>query len=158
MSNIKERILEILSRHIIVKDSAIGTTLVGNRRDVAPDSLSLTRPEAVAAMYEASLQAGAKILTANTFLSDPLLLKSCGIDESCDRVVEASMRIAREAIERSGKEAFVAGPIGPSTRNITLATDLTEDELRDSFQFEDEFGNPIEDEEIEIYDDGSDDF
>ena len=134
MSNIKERILEILSRHIIVKDSAIGTTLVGNRRDVAPDTVSLTNPEAVAAMYDASLNAGAKILTANTFLSDPLMLKSCGVEESCDKIVEASMRIAREAIERSGKEAFIAGSIGPSTRNITLAIDLTEEELRASYR------------------------
>lgn len=134
MSNIKEQILELLDRHIIVKDSAIGTTLVGNRRDVAPDTLSLTNPEAVAAMYDASLKAGAKIITANTFLSDPLMLKSCGVEESCDTVVEASMRIAREACERSGKRAFVAGSIGPSTRNITLATDLTEDELRESYR------------------------
>ena len=134
MSNIKERILELLDRHIIVKDSAVGTTLVGNRRDVAPDTVSLTNPESVAAMYDAPLKAGAKILTANTFLSDPLMLKSCGVEESCDRIVEASIRIAREAIERSGKEAFIAGSIGPSTRNITLATDLTEDELRASYR------------------------
>ena len=74
------RILELLDRHIIVKDSAVGTTLVGNRRDVAPDSLSLSNPEAVATMYDASLKAGAKILTAYTFLSDPLKLKSCGVE------------------------------------------------------------------------------
>ena len=134
MSNIKERILELLDRHIIIKDSAVGTTLVGNRRDVAPDSLSISTPQAVAAMYDASLKAGAKILTANTFLSDPLMLKSCGVEESCDKIVEASIRIAREAIERSGKEVFIAGSIGPSTRNITLATDLTEDELRESYR------------------------
>ena len=134
MSNIKERIQEILERHIIVADSAIGTTLVGSRRDVAPDTVSLTNPEAVAAMYDASLKAGAKIITANTFLSDPLMLKSCGVEESCDTIVEASLRIARQAIERSEKEAFIAGSIGPSTRNITLATDLTEDELCDSYR------------------------
>ena len=134
MSNIRERIQEILERHIIIKDSAVGTTLVGNRRDVAPDTLSLTNPEAVAAMYDASLKAGAKILTAHTFLSDPLMLKSCGVEESCDKIVEASMRLAREAIERSEKEAFIAGSIGPSTRNITLATDLTEEELRESYR------------------------
>lgn len=134
MSTIKQRILELLDRHIIVKDSAVGTTLVGNRRDVAPESLSLRGPEAVVAMYEASLKAGAKILTSNTFLSDPLMLKECGIEESCDTIVEASMRLVREAIERSGKEAFVAGSIGPSTRNISLAIDLTEEELRSSYR------------------------
>lgn len=134
MSTIRERFAELLQRHIIVKDAAIGTTLVGNRRDVAPDSLSLSDPEKVMAMYEASIKAGATIITSNTFLSDPLMLKSCGVEQSCEEVVEASLRIAHEARERSGKELFIAGSIGPSTRNITLAIDLTEDELRASYR------------------------
>ena len=134
MSTIRERFAELLQRHIIVKDAAIGTTLVGNRRDVAPDCLSLSDPEKVMAMYEASIKAGATILTSNTFLSDPLMLKSCGVEQSCEEVVSASLRIAHEARERSGKELFIAGSIGPSTRNITLAIDLTEDELRASYR------------------------
>jgi 5-methyltetrahydrofolate--homocysteine methyltransferase len=40
----------------------------------------------------------------------------------------------KEARERCGKEVFLAGSIGPSTRNITLAIDLTEDELRASYR------------------------
>ena len=134
MSNIRERFAELLQRHIIVKDAAIGTTLVGNRRDVAPDSLSLSDPEKVMAMYEASIKAGATILTTNTFLSDPLMLKSCGVEHTCEEVVSASLRIVHEAREKSGKELFIAGSIGPSTRNITLAIDLTEDELRASYR------------------------
>ena len=134
MSKIRERFAELLQRHIIVKDAAIGTTLVGNRRDVAPDSLSLSNPEKVAAMYEASIKAGATIITSNTFLSDPLMLKSCGVEQTCEEVVAASLHIAHEARERSEKELFIAGSIGPSTRNITLAIDLTEDELRASYR------------------------
>lgn len=134
MSNIRERFAELLQRHIIVKDAAIGTTLVGNRRDVAPDSLSHSNPAKVAAMYDASIKAGATIITSNTFLSDPLMLKSCGVEQSCDELVAASLKIAHEVRERSGKELFIAGSIGPSTRNITLAIDLTEDELRASYR------------------------
>ncbi|MBO7307651.1 MAG: homocysteine S-methyltransferase family protein [Alistipes sp.] len=134
MSNIRERIAELLQRHIIVKDAAIGTTLVGNRRDVAPDTLSLSDSAKVAAMYEASIKAGATIITSNTFLSDPLMLKSCGVEHTCEELVEASLKIAHEAIKRSEKEVFIAGSIGPSTRNITLAIDLTEDELRVSYR------------------------
>ena len=134
MSNIRERFAEILQRHIIVKDAAIGTTLVGNRRNVAPDPLSISDPAKVAAMYDASIKAGATIITTNTFLSDPLMLKSCGVEQGCEEVVSASLRIAHEAREKSGKELFIAGSIGPSTRNITLAIDLTEDELRASYR------------------------
>lgn len=134
MSTVTERIKELLERHIIIADAGIGTTLVGTRRDLAPDTLSLDNPEAVATMYDAELKAGARIITSNTFLSDPLMLESCGVKYSCEELVEASLRIAREAIERSGKEAFIAGSIGPSTRNITLAIDLTEEQLRASYR------------------------
>ncbi len=134
MSNIKQRINELLERHIIVTDAAIGTSLIGTRRDILPDTLSLSDHERVVAMYEASIKAGATILTTNTFLSDPLSLESCGIKESCEEVVAAALLAARTARERSTKEVFIAGSIGPSTRNITLAIDLSEEELRTSYR------------------------
>ena len=95
MSNISERIKELLSRHIIVADAAIGTTLVGGERMTCPDTLSITETERVEAMYEASIKAGARIITTNTFLSDPLMLKECGVSYSTDEVVAAALSIAR---------------------------------------------------------------
>ena len=85
-------------------------------------------------MYKESIKAGARIITTNTFLSDPLSLASCGVTHSCDEVVAAALAAAREAREESEKEVFIAGSIGPSTRNITLAIDLTEEELRASYR------------------------
>lgn len=134
MSNIHNRIKELMQRHILVKDAAIGTILTGSRRDIVPDTLSMSDYDRVVAMYEASIKAGATIITTNTFMSDPLMLKSCGVTTSTDEIVAASLRAARTAREKSGKEVFIAGSIGPSTRNITLAIDLTEEELRESYR------------------------
>ena len=134
MSTIHNRIKELMQRHILVKDAAIGTTLTGTRRDIVPDTLSLSDYERVVAMYEASIKAGANIITTNTFMADPLMLASCGVETSTNEIVAAALRAAREAREKSGKEVFIAGSIGPSTRNITLAIDLTEDELRASYR------------------------
>ena len=134
MTNVAERIKELLTRHIIVADAAIGTTLIGTRRDICPDTLSLTDRERVAQMYDASIKAGARIITTNTFLSDPLMLKECGVEQSCKQIVEAALDIAHETVERNEKEVFIAGSIGPSTRNISLAIDLTEDDLRNSYR------------------------
>ena len=134
MTNVAERIKELLTRHIIVADAAIGTTLIGTRRDICPDTLSLTDRERVAQMYDASIKAGARIITTNTFLSDPLMLKECGVEQSCEQIVEAALDIAHEAVQRNEKEVFIAGSIGPSTRNISLAIDLTEDDLRNSYR------------------------
>ena len=124
----------MMQRHILVKDGAIGTTLTGTRRDIVPDTLLISDYDRVVAMYEASIKAGANIITSNTFMADPLMLASCGVETSTDDIVAAALRAAREAREKSGKEVFIAGSIGPSTRNITLAIDLTEDELRASYR------------------------
>lgn len=134
MNNIEQRIKELLERHIIVADAAIGTSLIGARRDILPDTLSLSDHERVVAMYEASIKAGATIITTNTFLSDPLSLASCDVKETTEEVVAAALKAACTARERSGKEVFIAGSIGPSTRNITLAIDLSEEELRASYR------------------------
>ena len=134
MNTIHNRIKELIHRHILVKDAAIGTTLTGTRRDIVPDTLSISDYDRVAAMYEASIKAGATIITTNTFMADPLMLASCGVETSTNDIVAASLRAAREAREKSGKEVFIAGSIGPSTRNITLAIDLTEEELRASYR------------------------
>jgi 5-methyltetrahydrofolate--homocysteine methyltransferase len=134
MNNIEQRLRELLERHLIVKDSAIGTNLIGSRRDLLPDMLSVDDPAKVISLYEASIKAGATILTSNTFLSDPLSLASCHINTPCEEIVKAAMNAMKEARERCGKEVFLAGSIGPSTRNITLAIDLTEDELRASYR------------------------
>ena len=133
MANVRERIGEILQRHIIVKDSAIGTTLTGGRRDILPEMVAVDDYERVVAMYEASIKAGATLITTNTFLSDPLSLESCGVSLTTEEVVARSMAALREARERCDKEVFVMGSIGPSTRNISLAIDLTEEQLRESY-------------------------
>ena len=134
MNTIHDRIKELMQRHILVKDAAIGTTLTGTRRDIVPDTLSISDRERVVAMHEAAIKAGATIITTNTFMSDPLMLASCGVAQSTDEIVAASLGAARQAREKSGKEVFIAGSIGPSTRNITLAIDLTEEELRASYR------------------------
>lgn len=134
MNSVEQRLRELLDRHIIVADAAIGTNLIGTRRDILPDTLSLSDADRVVALYEASIKAGATILTSNTFLSDPLSLASCGITSTCDEIVTAAMATMKQARERCDKEVFLAGSIGPSTRNISLAIDLTEDELRASYR------------------------
>lgn len=134
MNNTTERIGELLKRHIIVADAAIGTSLIGTRRDLCPDTLNITDKERVEALYAASIQAGARIITSNTFLSDPLMLKECGVEYSTSEIVTAAIEIARKAVEQSMKEVFIAGSIGPSTRNISLAIDLSEEELRASYR------------------------
>ena len=134
MSNVKERIGELLQRHIIVKDSAIGTALTGTRRDILPEMVGLEDVGRVTDVYRASIAAGATLLTTNTFLADPLSLQSCGVTFTTEDAVAKSFEAIAEARKGCDRELFVMGSIGPSTRNISLAIDLTEDELRASYR------------------------
>lgn len=134
MSNTTDRIMELLQRHILVKDAAIGTSLIGSRRDILPELISLEDEARVVKMYEESIKAGANIITTNTFLADPLSLASCGVNHTTDEIVAAALTAAKKAREASQKEVFIAGSIGPSTRNISLAIDLKEEELRASYK------------------------
>ncbi|MBR6721166.1 MAG: homocysteine S-methyltransferase family protein [Alistipes sp.] len=134
INNGVESISELLQRRIVVGDAAVGTALVGTRRDLCPDTLSITEPEKVVALHEAAINAGAKLITSNTFLADPLMLKECGVEYSTEQIVEAAIKAIRAAQERSGRNIFIAGSIGPSVRNITLAIDLDEATLRESYR------------------------
>lgn len=132
--SIKSRIHELLQRHILVMDHAIGTTLVGARRDICPDTLSITEPERVHAMHCEAIKAGARIITTNTFLADPLMLQECHVEYSTQQIVAAATELAKRARQTSDKEIFIAGSIGPSTRNISLAIDLSEEQLREAYR------------------------
>lgn len=134
MSNVKERIGELLQRHIIVKDSAIGTALTGTRRDILPEMVGIEDVGRVSDVYRASITSGATLLTTNTFLADPLSLQSCGVTFTTEDAVAKSFEAIAEARKGCDRELFVMGSIGPSTRNISLAIDLTEDELRASYR------------------------
>lgn len=134
MSNVKERIGELLQRHIIVKDSAIGTALTGTRRDILPEMVGIEDVGRVSDVYRASIASGATLLTTNTFLADPLSLQSCGVTFTAEDAVAKSFEAIAEARKGCDRELFVMGSIGPSTRNISLAIDLTEDELRASYR------------------------
>ena len=134
MSNVKERIGELLQRHIIVKDSAIGTALTCTRRDILPEMVGIEDVGRVSDVYRASIASGATLLTTNTFLADPLSLQSCGVTFTTEDAVAKSFEAIAEARKGCDRELFVMGSIGPSTRNISLAIDLTEDELRASYR------------------------
>ena len=142
--SIRQKINDILQRHIVVADAAVGTALIGTRRDLCADELSITDHERVVALHEAAIRAGARIITTNTFLSDSLSLVASGATHATEEVVAKSVAAAKQARESVAKEAtaagktpkevFIAGSIGPSVRNISLATDISEEALRESYR------------------------
>lgn len=104
----------------IMLDGASGTMLqkAGLATGAIPEVLNLTDPEQIIGLHLAYLQAGARIVYANTFGASPLKLADC--PHSSDDLVTAGVLCAREAVRRHAAqtdqpaEAFrVALDIGP---------------------------------------------
>ncbi|MCB9766040.1 MAG: bifunctional homocysteine S-methyltransferase/methylenetetrahydrofolate reductase [Alphaproteobacteria bacterium] len=95
-------------------DGALGTEFYARGVFInrSYDELNLTSPQLVRQVHEDYLQAGAELLTTNTFGANRLRLQPFGLEERADDIARAGVRIAREAIGR--REAWVLGSIGPT--------------------------------------------
>lgn len=72
-------------------------------------------PEDVVGIHCAYIEAGADAIGTNTFVGSTLHLKMAGKDPAgCDRLARAAVAHAKAAVERSGKETYIAGSLGPS--------------------------------------------
>jgi 5-methyltetrahydrofolate--homocysteine methyltransferase len=91
------------------------------------DLLCVTQPEAIAAIHREYLEAGADILSTNTFNANRVSLADYDL---CDRVREinlAAARCARQAVDQlPGRTAFVAGSLGPTNRTASLSPDVND--------------------------------
>jgi 5-methyltetrahydrofolate--homocysteine methyltransferase len=109
----------------LLLDGAMGTQLLASgfdlRRDFrghagSVDVLNLTRAEQVQAVHESYLDAGARVLRSNTFLSSLPYLAERQLAREAQALIRAACQTAREAIEAwCGPDAqgFVLGDIGP---------------------------------------------
>lgn len=104
-------------------------TLAGNF-----DLLNLGRPDLVARIHRAYLEAGADITTTNTFSSTVIGQSEYGCEHLVAELNEAAARIARrvadEVQEADGRARWVAGAVGPTNRTASLSPDVERPELR----------------------------
>lgn len=77
--------------------------------------VSIEQPTLVRQMHEEYLQAGAQVLTTNTFGANRIKLERHGLADKVDVINQASVRLAKEV---AGGRAFVAGSVGPT--GVTL--------------------------------------
>ncbi|RMG97871.1 MAG: methionine synthase [Deltaproteobacteria bacterium] len=135
-----------LSRRILVLDGAMGTMLqrcglsepdyrgtrfVDHDRPLLGnhDVLALTRPDVLASVHDAYLEAGADIIETNTFSATRIAQADYGLE---DAVVEINRAAARIAVERArafsartpGKPRFVAGAVGPTNRTLSISPNV----------------------------------
>lgn len=142
---------KLLSKQILVLDGAMGTMLQryslaeedyrgvrfashAVRLSGCNDILSLTLPNAVKAIHKEYLEAGADIISTDTFNANAISMADYGLDTIPGLIREiniAGASLAREAAEESplrgwGGRALVAGSIGPTNKSATMSPDVTD--------------------------------
>ena len=155
---------DALARRILVIDGAMGT-MVQQRRldeadyrgerfadgfdrlhpgDAAPrdlrgnnDLLTLTRPELIAGVHAAYLEAGADIVETNTFNATAASQSDYGLQHLVRELNLEAARLARaccDAVERRipGRPRFVAGVIGPTSRTASISPDVNDPGFRNT--------------------------
>jgi methionine synthase / methylenetetrahydrofolate reductase(NADPH) len=109
------RFLERLrSGPVVVADGGTGALLAARvPRLRAPEEANVLAPEAVIGVHAAFIRAGAELIETNTFGANRRKLSALLLDDRLEEIVERGVKLAREAREVSGHDAFVAGSIGP---------------------------------------------
>ncbi len=131
MSN--NRFRRLLShRSFILGDGAMGTMLQskGLTQGQAPEEWSLERPEEVAAVHRAYIEAGSDAIQTNSFGGNRIRLSLHGWDDRAEAVNRAAAEIARRV---AGEEIAVGGSIGPTGSVLEPYGELTFAEAKEAF-------------------------
>lgn len=98
--------------------------------------LSLTQPQIIEDIHRAYLDAGADIIECNTFNSNSIVQSNYHLENSIKELNKASVKIARKIADEYTKKTpnkprFIAGSIGPTTKSLTISSDIMNPEKRD---------------------------
>lgn len=100
------------------------------------DALCLTRPDILLDVQRQYLDAGADILTTNTFTATQFGLSEFGLESYAYEINRAAAKLARQTVDeyterQPEKPRFVAGSIGPTNKTLSLSPDVNDPGYRD---------------------------
>lgn len=109
---------------VLIADGATGTMLqaAGLPAGTPGEAWVLERPEEIARLHRAYVQAGSQIILTTTFGGTRARLKAAGLDPQVAEINRRAAELARQAI---GDEGYVAGDIGPTGEMMAPIGKLT---------------------------------
>ncbi|MBH0187678.1 MAG: dihydropteroate synthase, partial [Nitrospira sp.] len=136
----------LLKERILILDGAMGTMIQQRKLDEAAfrgerfkdwkkdlkghnDLLNITQPAIIEDIHRQYLEAGADIVETNTFNSQSISLADYHMASLGYELSRAGAECARRAVEKvhaaqPGRQCFVAGAIGPTTKTSSISTDV----------------------------------
>lgn len=112
MNRARTLLERLAAGEVLVGDGAIGTMLMarGLPAGEPPERFNLTHPHIVEEVGRLYREAGADLLTTNTFGGSPARLADSDLEADLERLTRAAVRAA---IRAAGGRALVSGSIGP---------------------------------------------
>ena len=98
------------------------------------DELNLSRPEVIEDIHRRYLEAGADIITTNTFSSQRISQADYHLEERAREMALEGARIARRMADEystTDKPRFVAGSIGPTNKTLSMSPDVSNPAVRE---------------------------
>jgi len=123
--------IEAVQERVLLADGAMGTEIYSRGFFVnrCYDELNLANPDTVREIHEQYAEAGAEILTTNTFGANPLHLAAYGLQERTEEINRRGVQLAKEV---AGDSIYVAGSIGPLPESVVRGE--TPERMLDSFR------------------------
>ena len=128
-----DAVLRALARRPLLFDGAMGSNLndFPERDWEAPEEATLRFPDRMAEVYQAYVNAGADVLTTNTFGGNLIRLERAGLVSKSDAINRGAAEQARAV---AGADAWVAGDIGQSGDFLEPLGDVTEERMTEAFR------------------------
>ena len=142
-------LIRLLEKNVLVLDGAMGTMIQRYRfkeedfrgerfgsHDIklsgCNDLLCLERPEQIKEIHKAYLDAGADIISTNSFNANGISMEDYGLQKYPGLIKEinrAAASIAKECVEKAsvrrwGGKALVAGSVGPTNRTASMSPEV----------------------------------
>lgn len=116
-------LLDRLTEQVLVFDGANGTEFYrrGIFVNTSFEALCLTRPEVVREVHRSYVEAGAQVLTTNSFAANPNVLAKFGLGDQVQAINARAVELARECAEDGVLVAASVGPLGeiPASREVS---------------------------------------
>lgn len=142
---------DIIIERIVILDGAMGTEIQGFRlgerdfrgerfREVSGmmsgnnDMLNLTRPGVIREIHRRYLEAGADLITTNTFSSQRISQADYHLEDYAYEMAFEGARIARSMADEFSTEEhprFVCGSVGPTNKTCSMSSDVSNPAARD---------------------------
>ena len=122
---------ESLRQRILLLDGGTGSVLMSGNND----ALCLSNPDAVRDLHRRYLNAGADIVTTNTFCAQRISQREYHLEDKITEINRAGARIAREEADRMSaltpeRPRFVVGDVGPTNKMLSMSEDVNVPEAR----------------------------